>query len=108
MLALAKIETLSWHDAKETIPESSTTIVNHLEIHIPLAGLIDKEAEILRLQKEIEKCEKSSIQMESRLNNPAFIEKAPREVVIELKTQLSSCQQTLQKLREQREKIQKV
>lgn len=105
IMTLAKIDHLSWRNSDEKIPDSSTAIASQIEIHIPLAGLIDKTAELARLQKEIEKLEKSKIQMEGRLNNPTFVEKAPADVVAQLKTQLDICLETVEKLREQFEKI---
>ncbi len=105
IMTLAKIDNLSWRNTDEKMPDCSTGIASHVEIHIPLAGLIDKTAELARLQKEIEKLDKSKIQMESRLNNSTFVEKAPADVVAQLKTQLETCQQTLEKLSEQFEKI---
>lgn len=105
ILSLAKIEKIIWHDAKEKIPESSTTLLNQLEIHIPLAGLIDRAAELARLKKEIEKLEKIKLQTETRLNNPAFADKAPENVVNELRNQLNTQITTLKTLEEQYHKI---
>uniref|UniRef100_UPI00262872BC valine--tRNA ligase n=1 Tax=Halothiobacillus sp. TaxID=1891311 RepID=UPI00262872BC len=41
----------------ETVPEAAMALVGELQIHIPLAGLIDKEAELARLEREIAKTE---------------------------------------------------
>ena len=98
---LAKIENIRWKEPNETIPECATAICDQLEIFIPLAGLIDKTAELARLNKEIEKLEKIKMQTESRLSNPTFTKKAPEKVVGEVRMQLENCSQTLEKLREQ-------
>lgn len=100
IVMLTKIEHFSWKNADEAAPECSTTVSNQLEIHVPLAGLIDKSAELTRLQKEMEKLEKARVQMDARLSNTTFVEKAPADVVSELRAQLENCQQTLTKLRE--------
>ncbi len=105
---LGKIDAITWHDKNKKLPECATLIVDALEIHIPLAGLIDKEGELTRLKKEMEKCEKSKIQMESRLNNATFVDKAPPTVVAEVRAQLSACENTLEKLREHYTKIEKI
>jgi valyl-tRNA synthetase len=102
---LVKIDKLTWKNATETLPECATALSQQLEMHVPLAGLIDKDAELMRLKKEIEKCEKSKIQMESRLSNAAFTDKAPAEVVTKLREEFSAAQQTLKKLQEQHQKI---
>ncbi|MDP1573590.1 MAG: valine--tRNA ligase [Coxiellaceae bacterium] len=105
ILSLAKIEKIVWETVRENIPESSTGIFNELEIFIPLAGLIDKSAELARLQKEIEKCDKTKMQLDARLSNPTFTEKAPENVVNEVRSQLENCVQTLRKLQEQYKRI---
>ena len=105
ILSLAKIEKITWHDPKSKIPECSTALLENLEIHIPLAGLIDRHAELARLKKEIEKIEKMKAQTEARLNNPTFVEKAPENVVVEVREQLKNQSVTLKTLHEQSLKI---
>jgi len=103
--ALAKIENITWRNAHEEIPACATAIADQLEIHIPLAGLIDRDAEFQRIKKEIEKNEKIKSQLESRLSNSTFTDKAPAEVVTEVRAQLEATQQTLVKLHEQYTRI---
>ncbi|MCX7120689.1 MAG: valine--tRNA ligase [Gammaproteobacteria bacterium] len=103
--SLAKIEEIKWRRDDEIIPECATAISDQLEIFIPLAGLIDKSAELARLNKEIEKLEKIKMQTEARLGNATFTEKAPVNVVAEVRAQLESCLQTLEKLHEQSVRI---
>src|SRR3990167_1801034 len=105
ILSLAKIEKITWHDPKSKMPECSTALLENLEIHIPLAGLIDRHAELARLKKEIEKIEKMKAQTEARLNNPTFVEKAPENVVVEVREQLKNQSVTLKTLHEQSIKI---
>jgi valyl-tRNA synthetase len=58
------------------------------EVVMPLAGLIDIEAEKARLAKDITKAEKEIGNLERRLANPQFLEKAPEDVVAELRGRL--------------------
>ena len=58
------------------------------EVVMPLAGLIDVDAEKTRLAKDIAKAEKEIGNLERRLANPNFIEKAPEDVVAELRGRL--------------------
>lgn len=112
---LAKCE-LRWSQPDESLPISMTAIIPHiagnatynLEVHIPLAGSIDKEAELARLKKEIEKYEKQKMQMEARLNNSAFVDKAPAEVVSKLRDELNLCISALQQSQALHEKIKKM
>ncbi|PIZ03489.1 MAG: valine--tRNA ligase [Gammaproteobacteria bacterium CG_4_10_14_0_8_um_filter_38_16] len=103
--SLAKIEKLTSKNTNEILPECIAMLSDSLEINIPLAGLIDRDAELTRLKKEIEKLEKQKTQMESRLNNAAFVDKAPAAEVEKVRIQLTSTQQTLTKLLTQYEKI---
>jgi valyl-tRNA synthetase len=58
------------------------------EVVMPLAGLIDIDAEKTRLQRDIAKAEKEIGNLEKRLANPQFLEKAPEDVVAELRGRL--------------------
>lgn len=68
------------------------------EVAIPAQGLVDLEAERKRLKKEIEDVEEEIVKLKNRLLNPAFIEKAPKEVVEETKTNLSRLEERRHKL----------
>ena len=58
LIKLAKLEDIQWLEADEEAPASSTALVGAMELHVPMAGLIDKEAENARLSKEIDKLKK--------------------------------------------------
>ncbi len=75
-----------------------------MEILVPMAGLIDKEAEIERLSKEIDKLRKVG-RAEGKLKNPKFVDKAPQAVVDKEKAKLDDYRSQLAKLEEQLEKI---
>jgi valyl-tRNA synthetase len=79
--------------------------VGEMQILIPLAGLIDKDAEIARLTKEIEKLQKNLSGVESRLNNPAFVEKAKPEVLETARKQAEEQRAAMEQLQGQLEKI---
>jgi valyl-tRNA synthetase len=52
-----------------------------MKVPIPMAGLIDKEAELKRLGKEIGRLSGDVKRTEGKLANPAFVDKAPAAVV---------------------------
>ena len=52
---LARTESVTVLDAGDAGPESATALVGNMKILIPLAGLIDKDAELARLDKEIQR-----------------------------------------------------
>ncbi|PIE00695.1 MAG: valine--tRNA ligase [Thiothrix nivea] len=102
---LARVENVEWLEADIEAPESATALVGEMKILIPLAGLIDKDAEISRLEKEIGKLEKSLAGLESRLNNPAFTERAKPEVVAKAREQAEEQRSAMEQFQGQLKKI---
>ena len=102
---LAKVGNVTWLGKDDTAPESATALVGEMQILIPLAGLIDKDAEIARLTKEIEKLQKNLGGLEGRLNNPAFADKAPPAVLEQTRKQAEEQRSALAQLQGQLEKI---
>jgi valyl-tRNA synthetase len=75
---LTDIHCLNDHD---DVPVSASAVVGELELLIPMADLIDKDAELTRLKKELAKLDQEIARAEGKLTNPAFIDKAPPDVV---------------------------
>lgn len=90
LLTLAKLDDITWLEQTEQAPTSATQLVGDMEIHVPMAGLIDKDAEINRLSKEIEKLSKELTRVKDKLNNPSFTDKAPEGVVAKEKQKLEA------------------
>lgn len=68
--------------------ESAVTIVTaDAKIYIPMDELVDKEAELARLNKELEQVKKRLAQSEGKLNNQGFVSKAPEAVIEKVKGQ---------------------
>jgi len=105
ILSLAKVESVQWLATDEAAPESATALVGEMQILIPLAGLIDKAAETARLTREIEKINKALQGVLGRLNNPAFTDKAPENVVAQVRQQAETQQAALDQLQQQLVKI---
>ena len=102
---LAKLESITWLTPDDSAPASATALVGDMEILVPMAGLIDKDAEIERLGKEIDKLRKEVGRGEGKLKNPNFVDKAPQAVVDKEKAKLDDYRSQLAKLEEQLEKI---
>ncbi|WP_198246540.1 valine--tRNA ligase [methane-oxidizing endosymbiont of Gigantopelta aegis] len=105
LLKLGRLASIEWLDENVPEPESAIALVGEMRILIPMAGLIDKAAELARLDKEIQKIEKELPRIEGKLNNPKFIDKAPADVIEKEKQKQNRLQKHLQELLEQREKI---
>lgn len=103
--ALAKVDTAQWLNQADEAPESATSLVGEMKVLIPLAGLIDKDAETARLNKEIEKIQKGLAGIEGRLNNSSFTDKAPADVVTQVRKQAGEQKAALTQLEQQLIKI---
>ncbi len=108
LTSLAKLDTIIWLADDEQAPESATALVGEMKVLIPMEGLIDKDAEIQRLTKELEKNQKQYEQVEKKLGNPSFVDKAPAPVVEKERSKLSEIKIAIEKLQEQLDKINKL
>ncbi|MBY7667825.1 valine--tRNA ligase [Vibrio anguillarum] len=105
LLSLAKLEALRVLEEGEETPACATALVGQSELMIPMAGLIDKDAELERLAKEIAKTQGEIKRIEGKLNNQGFVAKAPEAVVAIERQKLNGYQDTLVKLEEQKATI---
>lgn len=103
---LAKVSELKAVKENELIPDAATQVIGPLKLHIPLAGLIDHEAEEKRLAKAIQKLDKEIIQAQGKLNNKSYVERAPADIVEKERQKLAQAidsktvlEQTLDKIR---------
>ena len=62
---------------------------------IPMMELIDREKELKRLHKELEKAEKEANMFRNQLNNPKFVERAPAALVEEIRNKHAKSQDKL-------------
>ena len=65
----------------EAPSDAVTSVITGAEIYLPLAGLINIEDEIARLEKEAEKLQQEVDRVEKKLSNEKFVAKAPTAVV---------------------------
>jgi valyl-tRNA synthetase len=102
---LARTESITWLNAGDAAPESATSLVGEMQLLVPMAGLIDKEAELARLAREMGKLEKDIERMQGKLSNEAFTAKAPAELVEKERARLAEVQTALAQLTEQQARI---
>jgi len=102
---LAKLESVTWLANPEDAPLSATQLVGDMEVLVPMADLIDKDAELARLAKEIEKQDKLIGGIEKKLGNEGFIAKAPDAVIEKERGKLAEFQSAKKLLEEQQAKI---
>ncbi|EWH02425.1 valine--tRNA ligase [Halomonas sp. BC04] len=102
---LAKLESITWLDNPDEAPLSATQLVGEMEVLVPMADLIDKDAELARLAREIDKQDKLIGGIEKKLSNESFVAKAPDAVVDKERGKLADFQTARRLLVEQRDKI---
>ncbi|PAV47855.1 valine--tRNA ligase [Pseudomonas sp. HAR-UPW-AIA-41] len=102
---LAKLESVRVLAAGEEAPMSATALVGEMQVLVPMAGLIDKDAELARLDKEIQRLQGEVQRVGGKLANEGFVAKAPAEVLDKERAKLAEAEQALAKLVEQRGKI---
>lgn len=78
---LAKVSGITLLADAEAAPASLMALCGDLEIRVPMAGVIDIEAELKRLDKEIERQEKEVAKLGGKLSNKSFTERAPADIV---------------------------
>jgi valyl-tRNA synthetase len=105
ILFLARVEGPSFLAAGDAAPESATALLGQMTLLVPMAGLIDKEAELARLSKQIAKLESDMGKTEARVSNPNF-GKAPEAVQQQGRELLAKQKQDFEALQAQLKKIQ--
>jgi len=98
---LSKLETVTILKDGEEAPASATALVGEMEILIPMAGLIDKDAELARITKAMEKIEKDVSRTRGKLGNEKFVSNAPEAVIEKERGKLEEGEKALAKLKEQ-------
>jgi valyl-tRNA synthetase len=79
---------------------SATALFGQIQVHVLLKGLLDFEEERKRLNKEIHKIEKEIQISEKKLSNKGFLEKAPKEIVAEVREKAKKLSQKFVRLKE--------
>ena len=87
--------------------EGAVTIISDgAKILIPLDELVDKEKELARLNKELEKAEKDIAMLQGKLSNEKFVSKAPANIIEAERTKLAKAEERKAIILETMEKFQ--
>ena len=100
---LGKCESIEWISGEA--PASASAVVGELKLLIPVAGLIDLDAERARLDKEIKRIEIEIAKCNGKLSSETFVNNAPAAVVEQERTRLADWNSQLNALKDQRTKI---
>ncbi|MGB2280443.1 MAG: valine--tRNA ligase, partial [Pseudomonadales bacterium] len=108
LIKLAKLESVTWLPAGEEAPLSATALVGQMEVLVPMAGLIDKDAELARLTKELAKLNGEIKRFNGKLSNAKFVDNAPAEVVDKEREKLAEAEAAAATLQQQVAKIEAI
>ncbi len=87
ILKLAFCDTISFEHKAKTAPEGAVTIVTTgARSYLPLSDLIDMDAEVQRLEKELKQLTEQLDRVEMKLSNQKFMSKAPADVIEGVRT----------------------
>jgi valyl-tRNA synthetase len=99
------VRTQAWFEVVQTgKPEGMhlSATSGGVDIHLPIDGLVDKEKELARIDREIEKLQDELGKLEGRLNNPQFTERAKPEIIERDKAAAEELKETVGKLKDRR------
>ena len=87
---LARVENISYADMDAPVPaKSATAVVSASKIILPLADLIDLDAEAARQQKKLDKLTAEKKSLSGRINNPKFVANAPKDLIEQTKSRIA-------------------
>lgn len=105
LMNLAKLEHITVLAAGEQAPASAAQLIGSMDLLIPMAGLIDKEAELSRIAKQLEKTQQELARVSGKLSNEGFVAKAPEAVLEKERAKQAELQDAVSKLQTQQAEI---
>ena len=84
---LAGLEHLGFAESIPHDPDTVRRVVREFQVHVPLAGIVDRCKETERVRRDLAKLVKQRGALQSRLTNTAFVERAAPAVVEEARNQ---------------------
>ncbi|HAS90178.1 MAG TPA: valine--tRNA ligase [Desulfovibrio sp.] len=103
--ALARLDNVTAGPEAEGPSASGTAVVQGNELFVPLAGAVDFESELARLDKEFAKLDKDLVMIEKKLANKGFVSNAPAAVVEKEKARLEEINDKKAKLTELKDRL---
>ena len=95
--ALAQIGEVAIGEALAKSRDAAATVVDGIEVILPLTGVIDASKERQRLQTRISELSEELSRLEAKLKDRQFVQRAPKEVVAQTKARRTQVDETLQK-----------
>ena len=108
LIELARLESLEEISADSEPPESATVLVGPMKVLVPLGSIIDRSAEIKRLEREIKKLRNDLERSEKKLKNNSFIAKAPPDIVEKEQSRVESIRHSITEFEKQRQRVERL
>jgi valyl-tRNA synthetase len=105
ILALTRVEELQILAGGERPKGAASYIFNEIEIFVPLAGLVDVDQELAKLEKEWSKVSQQLAKVDAKLANEKFLANAPEEVVAGEQEKQETMSAKLEKVKESMERL---
>ncbi len=105
---LAGLERCEYLAAEDAAPPAAAAIVGDLVLLVPMAGLIEPNAELERLTKRLAKHDSDIGKLRGKLANESFVRNAPPDVVAQDKTRLAELQSQVERMRQQMDTVRKL
>ena len=102
---LAGVDGLRPLAADEPVPQSAAAVLGDMQILVPMAGLVDVDAELERLGKRRSKLEQELARANAKLGNQNFVRNAPAEVVSQEQTRVEEFKRELAQLADQLKRV---
>ncbi|MCG6117097.1 MAG: valine--tRNA ligase [Aquimonas sp.] len=102
---LCRLESQSWLENEADAPAAAPAVLGELTLLIPLEGLVDLDAERVRLHKEIKRIQGEIAKCEGKLGNANFVANAPAEVVTQERQRIADFGTQLKGLAAQRARL---
>jgi len=90
----------------EAPEKSMSSILSGVELYMPLAGLLDLDAELKRLQSELKRLDGEVVRVQKKLSNEGFVKKAPEKVIEEERAKETDYLEQQEKVRARIEELQ--
>jgi valyl-tRNA synthetase len=105
IMRLARVQSIELLAPDKTAPQAAAALLGNLKILVPLAGLIDVERELQRLDKEIGRLTQDHERVQAKLGNSQFVSQAPAEIVAKERARAQALETALAELTHQRQRL---
>jgi valyl-tRNA synthetase len=103
--SLAGLSEVTFEDELEDRPGWSTIVLSGGQAQVELAGLIDVDAEVARIDKELAKAQGDLRGVDGKLGNASFVDKAPAQVVQQQRDRKADLERTIGELASRRDAL---